>query len=272
MTDVAVAASRALAEMPGRVSPLLEVDDVTAQYKTDQYLITAARQVSFEVYPFDRYVLLGPQGCGKSALLEAIGGYARPAQGAIRLKGRKILAPGPDRMMVFQAPDQLLPWKTLRQNVEFALDASGRSKGAQAFERATHYLEKMGLSAFRDSYPHALPDEMKQRASIARAMAMEPDVLLMDEPFAVLDSMTRRTMQDDLMRLWDDAQFTVMFATRSIEEAVRVGTRILLLSPRPGEVKAELNSISSAKMATESRTQLEARINDLLYASDEVCA
>lgn len=272
MNDVAVAASRALADTPGQAAPLLEIDDVTVQYKTDQYLITAARQVSFKVYPSDRYILLGPAGCGKSALLKAVGGYVRPAQGSIRLRGREILEPGPDRMMVFQESDQLLSWKTVRQNVEFALEANGRLTRAQAVDRAAYYLEKVGLRAFRDSYPHMLSCAVKQRVSIARGMAMEPDVLLMDAPFAALDATTRRKMQDELLHLWDDTHCTMLFATHCVAEAVKIGTRILVLSPHPGQVKAELNGIAASDMGTESRVRLEARINEMLFAFDEAGA
>lgn len=246
--------------------PLLEIDNVTLQYKTREHLVTATKQVSFKVYPSDRYILLGPSGCGKSTLLKAIGGFMQPASGVIRLKGKEVHQPGPDRMMVFQEFDQLLPWKTVRQNVEFALHASGRLRGAQAAERAAYYIDKVGLSKFIDSYPHMLSGGMKQRVSIARGMAMEPDVLLMDEPFAALDALTRRKMQDELMRLWEDTRFTVLFVTHSIEEAIRIGNRILLLSPHPGQVKAELNSVPAQEMGTASQAQLEQRINDMLFA------
>ncbi len=246
--------------------PLLEIDNVTLQYKTSDSLVTATQQVSFNVHPSDRYILLGPSGCGKSTLLKAIGGYLQPTSGKIRLKGREVTQPGPDRMMVFQEFDQLLPWKTVRQNVEFALHASGRLQGKEASDRAAYYIEKVGLAKFIDSYPHTLSGGMKQRVSIARGMAMEPDVLLMDEPFAALDALTRRKMQDELLRLWDDTNFTVLFVTHSIEEAIRIGTRILLLSPHPGQVRAELNSIPPEEMGTASQAQLEQRINDMLFA------
>lgn len=249
------------------LSPLLSVDAVTLQYKTPAAIVTATRGVSFDVYPSDRFVLLGPSGCGKSTLLKAIGCYLTPVEGEIVLSGRKVTSPGPDRMMVFQEFDQLLPWKTVFENVVFALKASGRASGAEATERARSYIDKVGLTKFSDSYPHMLSGGMKQRVAIARGMAMEPDVLLMDEPFAALDALTRRKMQDELLRLWEDTRFTVLFVTHSIEEAIRIGTRILLLSPHPGEVKAELNSVPAHEMGTATQVALETRINDMLFAT-----
>jgi NitT/TauT family transport system ATP-binding protein len=252
--------------LPAQSAPLLDVDGVTLQYKTRDALVTATYRVSFEVHQSDRFILLGPSGCGKSTLLKAIGGYMAPVEGAIRLKGREVKAPGPDRMMVFQEFDQLLPWKSVVENVVFALEASGRSSGREARDKARHYVDMVGLSKFADSYPHTLSGGMKQRVAIARGMAMEPDVLLMDEPFAALDALTRRKMQDELLQLWEDTKFTVLFVTHSIEEAIRCGTRILLLSPHPGQVRAELNSLTAEEVGTASQVALEARINDMLFA------
>ena len=243
-------------------SPLLEVAGVTLQYKTPDHLVTATYRVDFNVYPGDRFILLGPSGCGKSTLLKAVGGYLTPTEGTMRLKGQTIRQPGPDRMMVFQEFDQLLPWKTVRQNVVFALESSGRLKGRAALERANEYIDKVNLTKFADSFPHMLSGGMKQRVAIARGMAMEPDILLMDEPFAALDALTRRKMQDELLMLWDEVRFTVLFVTHSIPEAIKVGTRILLLSPHPGEVKAELNGgVSGAEGLA-----LERRIQQMLFA------
>lgn len=253
---------------------LLEVDKVTLQYRTRQNIVTAAWRVSFEVVKGDRYILLGPSGCGKSTLMKAVGGYLNPIEGEIRLNGTRIHEPGPDRMMVFQEFDQLLPWKTVLENVVFLLTASGRLSAREARERALHYIDKVGLTKFRDSHPHMLSGGMKQRVAIARGMAMEPDILLMDEPFAALDSLTRRKMQDELLALWEDTHFTVLFVTHSIPEALILGTRILLLSPHPGQVKAELNGLPQAGDMDGRAKELEEQIHDMLFSDriEEVAA
>lgn len=221
---------------------LLEVDNVSLEYRTAQRVVQATQQVSFDVYGADRFVLLGPSGCGKSTLLKAIAGFVKPVGGEIRLDRVRVDRPGPDRVVVFQEFDQLAPWKTIRQNVMFPLLVSGRLKRGEADEIALGVLEKVGLSKFADAYPHTLSGGMKQRVAIARALAMRPKVLLMDEPFAALDALTRQRMQEELLALWEEVRFTLLFVTHSIEEALVVGNRILLLSPHPGRVRAELNS------------------------------
>lgn len=221
---------------------LLAVDHVSLEYRTPQRVVRATHQVSFEVDRQDRFVLLGPSGCGKSTLLKAVAGFIAPCEGEIRLQGQRVDAPGPDRIVVFQEFDQLPPWKTVKQNVMFPLLASRTLKKKEAEERALHYLEKVGLAAFADAYPHTLSGGMKARVAIARALAMQPKILLMDEPFAALDALTRRKMQEELLLLWEEVRFTLLFVTHSIEEALVVGNRILLLSPHPGRVRAEVHS------------------------------
>ena len=221
---------------------LLSVDHVSLEYRTPQRVVRATHQVSFEIDPADRFILLGPSGCGKSTLLKAVAGFHAPCEGQIRLQGQAVTAPGPDRMVVFQEFDQLPPWKTVKQNVMFPLLASKTLPRREAEERALHYLDKVGLAAFADAYPHTLSGGMKARVAIARALAMQPKILLMDEPFAALDALTRRKMQEELLLLWEEVRFTLLFVTHSIEEALVVGNRILLLSPHPGRVRAEINS------------------------------
>src|SRR3954464_12961713 len=245
--------------------PLLEVDGVTLQYKTKEHLVTATYRVDFKVFKSDRFVILGPSGCGKSTLLKAVGGYMPPTEGAMKLNGEVITKPGADRVFVFQEFDQLLPWKTVKQNVMFALTASGRLSGKAADDKAMQYIEKVRLTQFADSYPHTLSGGMKQRVAIARGMAMEPDILLMDEPFAALDALTRRKMQEELLALWDGTRFTVLFVTHSIPEAIRIGSRILLMTPHPGQVKAELNSLPPDAPAADVAA-LETRIHAMLFA------
>ncbi len=155
--------------------PLLEARNVTLQYKTPQSLVTAAYRVCFDVYSGDRFVLLGPSGCGKSSLLKSIGGFVSPVEGSFKLSGVQVRGPGPDRMMVFQEFDQLFAWKTVIENVMFPLLMSGNLSRRQANERASHYLDKVRLTKFKDSYPHTLSGGMKQRVAIARAMATDAE-------------------------------------------------------------------------------------------------
>jgi len=168
---------------PPAPAPVLQLQGVDLQYKTEKHLVTATYRVSFDVFTGDRFVLLGPSGCGKSTLLKAIGGY----MAATRARSRSTPAdpqPGAGPHLVFQEVDQLLPWKTVKQNVVFALEASGKLRGQAADAQAMRYIDKVNLTKFANSYPHTLSGGMKQRVAIARAMAMEPAVLLMDEPFA----------------------------------------------------------------------------------------
>ncbi|OWQ44807.1 sulfonate ABC transporter ATP-binding protein [Roseateles noduli] len=245
----------------------LRVDGVSLDYRSDRGVVRATHRVGFDVLPSERFVLLGASGCGKSSLLKAVGGFVTPAEGHILVDGKPVSGPGPDRIAVFQEFDQLPPWKTVLENVAFPLVASGTASRKQALERARDWLSRVGLSDFASAYPHQLSGGMKQRVAIARALAMKPRVLLMDEPFAALDALTRRRMQDELLALWEQERFTLLFVTHSIEEALIVGHRVLVLSPHPGRVRAELNAqgLTQAQRAAQAQ-----RIEHLLFGDEPI--
>ena len=253
---------------------LLQVDGVSLEYHTPGRVVRATHRVGFDVFSAERFVLLGPSGCGKSTLLKAVAGFIDPVEGEIRLDGQRVRGPGPDRIVVFQEFDQLPPWKTVRENVMFPLLASRTLGRKEASERALHYLAKVGLAPFADVHPHQLSGGMKQRVAIARALAMQPRVLLMDEPFAALDALTRRKMQEELLALWDEVRFTLLFVTHSIEEALVVGSRIALLSPHPGRMRAEINSHTYGlhSLGSDEFQATAQRIHGLLFEPDGATA
>lgn len=245
----------------------LAVDNVTLRYTTPAGAVTAVEDVSFTIGRGERLALLGPSGCGKSTLLRAVGGFLKPASGTIRLNGAPVRGPGPDRMVVFQEFDQLLPWRTVAGNVEFALCRARGYSRAQAREVAAIWIGRVGLAKFADAFPHTLSGGMKQRVAIARSFAIQPAILLMDEPFAALDALSRRRMQDELLALCEETGATALFVTHAIDEAIHVGTRILVMSPHPGRVAAEYGVIDSARVrGTPPFLALEATIQSRIFA------
>lgn len=218
----------------------LEVENVTLQYKTARYLVTATEHIGFSLRESDRLILLGPSGCGKSTILKAVGGFLKPVDGRILLNGQQVKKPGIDRAMVFQEFDQLLPWKTALENIVFAIRETRGLKRSEAVEEARALLKKVHLSKNENTYPHALSGGMKQRVAIARCLALKSKIILMDEPFASLDALTRQQMQEELLDLWSETKFTLVFVTHSVDEAITLGSRIVLLSPHPGKVIGEI--------------------------------
>jgi len=196
---------------------------------------TALEDITLDVRPGEFLALVGPSGCGKSTLLDLLGGLTAPTSGRILLDGRPIEGPARDRGIVFQQY-ALFPWRTAAQNVEFGLDIAGL-KAKQRREIARHYLDLVGLTAFADRYPHELSGGMKQRVAIARSLAYDPEVLLMDEPFAALDAQTRETLQGELLRIWRATGKTILFITHGIDEAVVLGQRVAVMTSRPGRIK-----------------------------------
>ncbi|HEY2338107.1 MAG TPA: ABC transporter ATP-binding protein [Burkholderiales bacterium] len=216
---------------------MIEVEDLSHTYRTpDGREIPALERVSLQVREREFIALLGPSGCGKSTLLYLIGGFLPVGAGAIRIGGAPLAGPGPDRGIVFQH-FALFPWKTVKGNVLYGLEKLGLPK-AECEERARKYIEMVGLGGFEASYPSQLSGGMKQRAALARTLAIDPATLLMDEPFGALDAQTRSLMQSELLAIWQRSPKTVIFVTHDVQEAVYLAQRVVVMSARPGRVKA----------------------------------
>ena len=197
--------------------------------------VTALDSISLEVSDREFVALLGPSGCGKSTLLYLVGGFLPVEHGVIRVEDQPVTGPGPDRGIVFQH-FALFPWKTVMQNVLYGLEKQGMPRD-QRLGRAREFIDLVGLTGFEDSYPSQLSGGMKQRAAIARTLAIDPRILLMDEPFGALDAQTRSLMQGELLRIWQRSRKTVIFVTHDVQEAVLLAERIAVMSARPGHIK-----------------------------------
>ncbi|MFD0044375.1 ABC transporter ATP-binding protein [Pseudarthrobacter scleromae] len=198
-------------------------------------VLTAIDSLTLDVAAGEFLTLVGPSGSGKTTLLDLLAGLSRPTSGEVLVDGKEVAGPGQDRAVVFQQY-ALFPWRTASANVSIGLENTGLSKKQRA-AKASEFLELVGLAGFGDRYPHELSGGMKQRVAIARSLAYEPDVLLMDEPFAALDAQTREQLQDELLRIWKATGKTIVFITHGIDEAVYLGQRVAVLSARPGKLK-----------------------------------
>ncbi len=214
------------------------VQGLTKIFEGDHGTVRALDNVSTTIEEGEFLCLLGPSGCGKTTLLRVVGGLEQPTEGKVLINGNPVFAPGPDRAFVFQ-DYALFPWKTVLENIEFGLHARGVPPEERR-EVSTKLVEVMNLQGFEKAYPHALSGGMQQRVSIARALAVDPEVLLMDEPFGALDAQTRYLMQHELLRVWEIYHKTVLFVTHSIDEALFLADRIILMSPRPGRIVDEI--------------------------------
>jgi NitT/TauT family transport system ATP-binding protein len=201
--------------------------------------LVALESVTLDVRPGEFLTLVGPSGCGKSTLVDLVGGLTTPDGGRILVDGRPIGGPARDRGIVFQQY-ALFPWRTAAQNIEFGLEVAGVGRKDRR-DKARYHLDLVGLSAFADRYPHELSGGMKQRVAIARSLAYDPQVLLMDEPFAALDAQTRETLQIELLRIWRNTGKTIVFITHGIDEAIVLGQRVAVMTARPGRIKHVLD-------------------------------
>jgi sulfonate transport system ATP-binding protein len=210
---------------------------VSRDFTVSKGRLVALQEIDLEVREGDFVCIVGPSGCGKSTLLSLIAGLDQPTRGEILLDGRPVDGPGVDRVLLFQEHG-LFPWLSVRENVEFGLRMTGVPKKERQ-ERARHYLRLVHLSHFENSYVHELSGGMKQRVSLARSLAMEPALLLMDEPFAALDAQTRDLLHEELERIWAETRKTIVFITHNVREAVRLGERVVVMTFRPGRLKRE---------------------------------
>lgn len=216
----------------------IEFDSVRKVFGKAPSEVVALDGLSLTVNDGEFMCILGPSGCGKSTLLFMASGLEKPTQGVVRNDGNTVTGPGADRGMLFQQ-FALYPWRSARRNIEFGLEIRG-IPAEERWKRARRWLDIMGLTPFADAYPHQLSGGMQQRIAIARLLVNEPEVLLMDEPFASLDAQTRTALGEELVRVWQQDQRTVLFVTHSIDEAIMLADRLVVMTRRPGRIKADM--------------------------------
>jgi len=217
---------------------LLEVKDLVKTFTTGDRTISALDKLDLSIEEHEFVSLVGPSGCGKSTFLHIVGGFELATSGAITLRDKPIGRPAPDRGMMFQ-DSSLFPWLTALQNVSWPLEMKGLTK-SDRMAKARGYLDRVHLSRYADLYPAELSGGMKQRVALARLLALDPEVLLMDEPFGALDSQTRELLQEELQAIWRRDRKTALFVTHDIDEAIYLGTRVIVFTARPGRIKADL--------------------------------
>jgi NitT/TauT family transport system ATP-binding protein len=219
-------------------APHIVIDHVGKVFSADSREVVALQDISLSIPHGQFTCLLGPSGCGKSTLLNAVAGFAPPSTGIITADGKPVAGPGPERGMVFQEY-ALFPWMTVEQNVAFGLEIK-RVPREEIKRRVDELLALLSLSDFRARYPKDLSGGMRQRVAIARVLALDSPVMLMDEPFGALDALTRRNLQDELLRIWAKLNKTILFVTHSIEEAIYLADRIVVMTYRPGTIKRDI--------------------------------
>jgi len=212
----------------------VKVENASKTFTSRKGSVPALKDINLEVHDGQFVCLLGPSGCGKTTLLRMIGGLDVPTSGTITIDGKIVDGPSPKMTMVFQEYS-LYPWRTVAENVGFGLEMTGVPKEQRDAE-VNERLELVGLKGFKDSYPYELSGGMRQRAAVARALATDPAVMLMDEPFGALDAQTRNKMQQELLDIWDETKKTILFVTHSVDEAVYLADKIVILTPRPGRI------------------------------------
>jgi len=213
--------------------PKLQISHVTTEFKRDGKLLPVLQDINLEIEAGEFICILGPSGCGKSTLLSTMAGFLKPTRGEVRIDGEAVVGPDPRRIFVFQERG-VFPWLTVEGNIAFGLFKLSKTERE---ERVAHYVDMVGLHGFEKSYPSSLSGGMKQRVEVARALAVQPDILFLDEPFGALDSITRLTMRAELLRIWQAERKTILFVTHDIDEAVQLADRIVVMSARPATIR-----------------------------------
>ena len=234
---------------------MIEIDGVSKEFAKGERRVLALQDIGLKVAAHEFAAILGPSGCGKSTLLNMVAGFDRPTLGSVRVAGEEILAPSPRRAVVFQEP-ALFPWLSVMENVLFGPKTQGQP-ATEYRSRAALIIEQVGLRGFEASYPAELSGGMRQRVGIARVLIMQPQVLLMDEPFGSLDAQTRSLMQELLLQVWERDHQTVLFITHDIEEALLLADRVCVMTARPGRIKKSIEVKISRPRAIEVTTSPE---------------
>jgi NitT/TauT family transport system ATP-binding protein len=227
--------------MISNVDTHIQISKVNKVFSTGSREVVALEDINLNVQRGEFICLLGPSGCGKSTLLNAVAGFSPPRSGSIQIEGKSVQTPGPDRGMVFQEY-ALFPWMTVEKNIAFGLEIKKLPR-AMIREKVDELLQMLHLQDFRDRYPKDLSGGMRQRVAIARVLALDSPIMLMDEPFGALDSLTRRNLQDELLRIWTEFKKTIIFVTHSIEESIYLADRIVVMTYRPGKIKKEVSVV-----------------------------
>ncbi len=246
----------------------IEIEDLTKVYRGGRGAVTVLKDFDLGIGDNEFVTMVGPSGCGKTTLLKLMAGLEGPSSGEMRVDGEDVRGPGPERGVIFQQY-ALFPWLSVRKNVEFGLKERRVSREERR-RTAEHYIDLVGLSEFADALPKELSGGMKQRVAVARAYAVNPSIMLMDEPFGALDALTKVGLQDRLLEAWSQEKKTVFFITHDVDEAVYISTRVLVMSPRPGrivdEVEVDLPYPRTEKMRTSDEfTELRNRVWNGVY-------
>jgi NitT/TauT family transport system ATP-binding protein len=243
----------------------IDIESVSKIFGSGPKCVTALQEVTLQFGKNEFICLLGPSGCGKTTLLNMLAGFEHPTRGQLHAFGEPILRPGADRTMMFQHY-ALFPWLTVAQNIEYGLKRQGREK-KECAKITAHYVKLIDLVGFERKYPSQLSGGMRQRVALARALAVQPKILLMDEPFAALDSFTRERMQDELVRVWQIERKAVVFVTHSIDEAIKLADKIVVMSSRPGRVNCviDIADLRPRDLDSSANIAIAKKIRDILH-------